>query len=98
MATRFGDERDWFLEKRFGLFIHWGIYAIPGWQEQHQWRGRMPANEYVKLAEQWDPTNFNPDAWLDLAEEAGMQYIIGPQPNTTMDSAYGIPLTRHSTQ
>lgn len=76
MATQFGDERDWFLEKRFGLFIHWGIYAIPGWQEQHQWRGRMPANEYVKLAEQWNPTNFNPDTWLDLAEEAGMQYII----------------------
>ncbi len=76
MATQFGDERDWFLEKRFGLFVHWGIYAIPGWQEQHQWRGRMPANEYVKLAEQWNPTNFNPDAWLDLAEEAGMQYII----------------------
>ncbi len=76
MATQFGDERDWFLEKRFGLFVHWGIYAISGWQEQHQWRGRMPANEYVKLAEQWNPTNFNPDAWLDLAEEAGMQYII----------------------
>jgi len=76
MATRFGDERDWFLEKRFGMFVHWGIYAIPGWHEQHQWRGRMPANEYVKLAEQWNPTNFNPNAWLDLAEEAGMQYII----------------------
>ena len=76
MATRFGDERDWFLEKRFGMFVHWGIYAIPGWHEQHQWRGRMPASEYVKFAEQWNPTNFNPDAWLDLAEEAGMQYII----------------------
>ena len=39
---RFGDGRDWFFERRFGLFVHWGIYAIPGWHEQQQWRGRMP--------------------------------------------------------
>ena len=76
MAERFGDERDWFLEKRFGMFVHWGIYAIPGWHEQHQWRGRTPADAYVKLAKQWNPVNYNPDAWLDLAEEAGMGYIV----------------------
>jgi poly(A) polymerase Pap1 len=38
---RFGDGRDWFFEKRFGLFVHWGLYAIPGWHEQHQWRGKI---------------------------------------------------------
>ncbi|MFO7924245.1 MAG: alpha-L-fucosidase, partial [Bacteroidales bacterium] len=32
---RFGDCRDWFFEKRFGMFVHWGLYAIPGWHEQH---------------------------------------------------------------
>jgi alpha-L-fucosidase len=72
---RFGDGRDWFFEKRFGLFIHWGLYSIPGWHEQHQWRGRIPRNEYVKLASQWNPVKFNPDQWLDLLEEAGMKYI-----------------------
>jgi alpha-L-fucosidase len=72
---RFGDGRDWFFEKRFGLFVHWGIYAIPGWHEQHQWRGRVPREEYVKLADQWNPTRYDPDAWLDLAEEVGMNYI-----------------------
>ncbi len=34
----FGDERDWFFEKRFGLFVHWGLYAIPAWHEQMQQR------------------------------------------------------------
>ena len=72
---RFGDGRDWFFEKRYGMFVHWGIYSIPGWHEQHQWRGRVPRAEYVKLAEQWNPQKFNPEEWLDLVEEAGMKYI-----------------------
>lgn len=72
---RFGDARDWFFQKRFGLFIHWGLYAIPGWHEQLQWRGRVPRAEYEKLRAQWNPTRFDPDAWLDLAEAAGMQYL-----------------------
>jgi len=72
---RFDDGRDWFFQKRFGLFVHWGIYAIPGWHEQHQWRYRVPRAEYVKLAREWNPTSFNPDEWLDLMQEAGMEYI-----------------------
>ena len=71
----FGDGRDWFFEKRFGMFVHWGIYAIPGWHEQHQWRGRVPRSEYVRLAEHWNPVKFDPDAWLDLAESVGMRYL-----------------------
>jgi alpha-L-fucosidase len=72
---RFGDGRDWFFERRFGMFVHWGIYAIPGWHEQHQWRARVPRAEYVKLAQQWNPTKFSPNAWLDLVEQAGMKYL-----------------------
>jgi alpha-L-fucosidase len=72
---RFGDGRDWFFERRFGLFVHWGIYAIPAWHEQLQWRGRVPRDEYSRLAERWNPAGFDPDAWLDLAESAGMGYI-----------------------
>lgn len=72
---RFGDGRDWFFEKRYGMFVHWGLYSIPGWHEQHQWRARIPRNEYVKLAQQWNPTKFNPEQWLDLMEEAGMKYL-----------------------
>lgn len=72
---RFGDGRDWFFQKRFGLFVHWGVYAIPAWHEQHQWRYRVARDEYVKLAAQWNPTGFNPDEWLDLLQDAGMSYI-----------------------
>ena len=72
---RFGDGRDWFFEKRFGLFVHWGLYAIPAWHEQIQQRGRMRRSEYEKLIEQFNPISFDPDAWLDLAEEAGMEYL-----------------------
>jgi alpha-L-fucosidase len=72
---RFGDGRDWFFGRRYGMFVHWGLYSIPGWHEQHQWRARIPRAEYVKFADQWNPRKFNPAAWLDLMEEAGMQYI-----------------------
>jgi alpha-L-fucosidase len=72
---RFNDTRDWFFEKQLGLFVHWGLYSIPGWHEQHQWRGRVPREEYELLARQWNPPAFDPDAWLDLMQEAGMEYI-----------------------
>jgi alpha-L-fucosidase len=75
LAPRFGDGRDWWFQKRFGMFVHWGLYAIAGWHEQHQWRKRVPREEYVKLAERWNPVRFDPDAWLDLAAEAGMSYV-----------------------
>ncbi len=74
-VPRFGDGRDWFFARRFGLFVHWGLYAIPGWHEQHQWRARVPRAEYVRLASQWNPVRFDPDAWLDLMQDGGMQYI-----------------------
>lgn len=72
---KFGDGRDWFFKHRYGMFVHWGIYSIPAWHEQHQWRARVPREEYVKLANQWNPAKFNPERWLDLMEEAGMKYL-----------------------
>ncbi len=72
---RFGDGRDWFFERRYGLFLHWGIYSIPGWHEQYQSKARVSRTDYMKLANQWNPNKFNPEEWLDLMEEAGMQYI-----------------------
>lgn len=72
---RFGDGRDWFFKKRFGMFVHWGLYSIPGWHEQHQWRGQIEREEYSKLSEKWNPDRFDPEVWLDLLEETGMEYI-----------------------
>ncbi len=75
LAPRFGDRRDWWFQKRFGMFVHWGLYSIPGYHEQEQWRRRVPRSEYVKLAQQWNPVKYNPDEWLDLAAKTGMKYI-----------------------
>jgi alpha-L-fucosidase len=74
-VKRFGDGRDWFFEKRYGMFVHWGLYSIPGWHEQHQWRARVPRVVYARLADQWKPLKFNPEEWLDLMEQAGMKYL-----------------------
>lgn len=75
LIPRFGDERDWWFKKRFGLFVHWGLYSIAGWHEQLEWRGGVPRAEYEKLFQKWNPQHYNPDAWLDMAESAGMEYI-----------------------
>ncbi|GHT58869.1 alpha-L-fucosidase [Spirochaetia bacterium] len=74
-SFRFHDSRDWFNERRFGMFIHWGLYAIPGWHEQIEWRGRMPRRDYEPLIRQFNPEKFDPDQWLDFAKQVGMEFI-----------------------
>lgn len=73
--SHYGDGRDWFLEHQFGLFIHWGLYAIEGWQEQDIWRRDRKREEYADLMKRFSPRSFDPDAWLDLAESIGMKYL-----------------------
>lgn len=75
MITKFNDPRDWFFQKRFGMFVHWGIYAIPAWHEQILWRWNMSPDDYRHYAKQFNPVQFDPDAWIDLMQEAGMEYI-----------------------
>ncbi len=72
---KFNDARDWFFEKRIGLFVHWGLYAINGLQEQEQQRYAVPSDEYAKLLGKFNPKKFNPEEWLDLAQDAGMEYM-----------------------
>ena len=76
----------WFKEAKYGLFIHWGLYAIPAgeWKGAHvpglgEWimnRARIPVSEYERLAQQWNPTEFDAERWVQLAEDAGMKYIV----------------------
>jgi alpha-L-fucosidase len=76
----------WFKDAKFGLFIHWGLYAIPAgeWKGKHvpgigEWimnRARIPVAEYEQLAKQWNPVKFDPDAWVRMAQDAGMKYIV----------------------
>lgn len=70
------DRLSWWRDARFGLFIHWGLYAIPGRGEWVQWNEQIPVDEYAKLAAQFDPKNFDADAWAELAKEAGTRYVV----------------------
>lgn len=72
---RFGDGRDWFFERRYGMFVHWGLYAIPAWHEQVQWRRVMGRAEYGRLLRRFNPVRFDPEAWLDVLQDAGMEYL-----------------------
>lgn len=74
-------------DRKFGMFIHWGLYAMPGgvwkgqpvtsgYSEQIQGEGRIPRDEYAALARQFNPTNWDPDAVARLAKAAGMKFIV----------------------
>jgi len=66
----------WFLESRFGMFIHWGLYAQLG---RHEWvmnRERIPVAEYEKLAKTWKPKPNAARDWARLAKKAGMRYMV----------------------
>jgi alpha-L-fucosidase len=75
LPPHLGTGRDWFFRRRFGLFLHWGLYAIEGWHEQDQFRRRIPKPEYTRLVERFNPVRFDPEAWLDQATAAGMEYV-----------------------
>ncbi|MCX8108325.1 MAG: alpha-L-fucosidase, partial [Verrucomicrobiae bacterium] len=74
----------WFEEARFGLFIHWGVYAVPA----GEWEGkthygewfmeetRMPVSKYEQFANKFNPTKFNAREWVRMAKDAGMRYIV----------------------
>jgi alpha-L-fucosidase len=77
---------EWFREAKYGMFIHWGLYAIPAgeWKGQRclglgEWlmnRCKVPVTEYEQLTKQFNPTKFNPDEWVQLAQDAGMKYMV----------------------
>src|SRR5690606_18836292 len=76
----------WWKEARFGMFIHWGMYSHLG----GEWKGRrtahsgefmlvdlnIPPEQYEAAAGQFNPVDFDADAWVKLAKEAGMKYVV----------------------
>ena len=72
----FNDGRDWFFEKRFGLMVHWGIYSVGARHEQELQRMKTPVAVYESYARRFDPVKFDPAQWLDMAQEAGMEYLV----------------------
>jgi alpha-L-fucosidase len=77
---------EWFRDAKFGMFIHWGLYAIPagewagratpGLGEWIMLRARIPVREYEALAKRFNPVRFDAAAWVSLAKRAGQQYLV----------------------
>ncbi len=80
------DRTQWFREARFGMFIHWGVYAVPA----GEWDGKtikgigewimrfkkIPVAKYKSYATEFTAANYDPEAWAKLAERAGMKYVV----------------------
>jgi len=74
--SNYMERQKWFHEARFGMFIHWGLYSIIGHGEWAQFYERIPYDEYNKLAGRFNPKRFDASAWVALAKEAGMKYLV----------------------
>ena len=67
---------DWFRKARFGMFIHWGLYSIPGRGEWVRSDEQMPEESYLPYFTSFTAKNFDPVSWARTAKAAGMQYIV----------------------
>ena len=80
----------WWREARFGLFIHWGLYAVPAgtWQGQPvpglgEWimhGAKIPVKDYAALAGQFNPAKFNAEEWVSIAKGAGVKGTLQTPP------------------
>jgi alpha-L-fucosidase len=76
----------WYHDSKYGMFIHWGLYsklagvwdgrAYHGISEWIQFQARIPSEDYARTARRFNPSVFDPSAWVKLAKEAGMRYIV----------------------
>ena len=78
------DRMAWWRDARFGMFIHWGLYAIPagewnGTTNHAEWirtTAQIPLEEYDKFLDEFNPVKFDADVWVKMARDAGMKYIV----------------------
>ncbi len=66
----------WFTEARFGMFVHWGLYALPA---RHEWvmsREEIAPADYERYVRYFDPDRYDPVEWARAAADAGMRYVV----------------------
>ena len=78
--------REWFKQAKYGMFLHWGLYALPAGESKGQrmpeigeWIQayfRIPNSEYSALASAFNPILFDADEWVQLAIDSGMKYMV----------------------
>jgi alpha-L-fucosidase len=83
---QFAKRTQWWRDAKFGMFIHWGVYAVPadattkdGKPAIAEWfysNKQMPMKEYQKFAPQFNPVRFDAKQWVQTAKNAGMKYIV----------------------
>ncbi|MHC5135632.1 MAG: alpha-L-fucosidase [Planctomycetota bacterium] len=74
----------WWRQARFGMFIHWGLYAVPagewdGNSNHAEWiltTAQIPVEQYEKFGPQFNPVKFDADRWVRMAKDAGMKYLV----------------------
>ena len=82
----FDNRMAWWREARFGMFIHWGVYALPGGVhkgkkikgvgEWIQRTAQIPIEDYESYAKQFNPLEYDPVAWVKTMKKAGMKYVV----------------------
>ncbi len=70
------ERTEWFRDARFGMFIHWGIYAIPARGEWVRNQESLSIEEYQKYFDNFNPVDYNPREWARIAKDAGMKYAV----------------------
>src|SRR5690348_6133930 len=69
------EAREWFANAKFGLFIHWGPFSIPGEGEWVMQQRNITVKNYTRLMDFFNPEKFDAAQWVSMAKSAGMKYI-----------------------
>ena len=69
-------DTSWFVHDRFGMFIHWGLYALPARHEWVKHHEEIPDEVYDQYFKHFDPDLYDPEHWADAASHAGMKYFV----------------------
>ncbi len=70
------NEIKWFADARFGMFIHWTPLGAIDQEIGWTWGSEVPAEKYIQLCKEFNPTKFDAEAWVRIAKNAGMKYIV----------------------
>jgi alpha-L-fucosidase len=70
------ERMQWWTNDRFGMFIHWGIYALPARHEWVKQRERITNEDYQKYFDNFNPDLYDPAEWAKIAKDAGMKYVV----------------------
>lgn len=69
------ENREWFQDAKFGLFVHWGVYSVLGVEEWVMQKQQIDRKTYEKVAAFFNPVEFDAEEWVLMAKDAGMKYI-----------------------